>query len=34
MIDFDALNCPETRFLKLRNMYFNKDDFKKENVIK
>ena len=34
MIEFDALNCPENRFIKLRNNYLNKEDFKREFVIK
>ena len=34
MIEFDALNCLENRFIKLRNNYLNKEDFKREFVIK
>ena len=34
MIEFDALNCQENKFIKLRNNYLNKEDFKREFVIK
>jgi hypothetical protein len=34
LIDFDASNCPDSRFLKLRTTYLHREDFKKENVQK
>lgn len=34
LIEFDVSTTPESRFIKFRNIYQNKEEFSKENVFK
>jgi hypothetical protein len=34
LVEFDVTSTPETRFVKVRKDYINKEEFNKESVIK